>query len=351
MTKLLLDVDTGIDDSLALLYLLGSPEVEILGISCTAGNVSARQVAINNLAWLELCGAPPIEVCLGSEIPLIQPLKTSPETHGPQGIGWAELPAPSREISTRHAVKLWSEVARSQPGEVVGLVTGPLTNLALAVRTDPELPRLLRRLVVMGGSFDHPGNTTPTAEWNIAVDPDAAKIVFEAFSGLPAERRPIICGLNVTETIVLEPAHLVRLAEAAGSTPVEAPSPDEPVGTRSRASNPLIRHVTDAMRFYFEFHRDWSWGWFAHLHDPFAAAVALDPDSAELRAATVDVELAGALTRGTTIADWGGKWGREPNAWVAVRTDPARFFDQLIERIGRLARRLPGASADGAKAD
>jgi purine nucleosidase len=348
VTKLLLDVDTGIDDSIALLYLLGSPEAEILGISCTAGNVSARQVAVNNLAWLELCGAPPIEVCLGSEIPLIQPLKTSPETHGPQGIGWAELPPPTRQISPRHAINLWSDIARSHPGEVTGLVTGPLTNLALAVRADPELPRLLHRLIVMGGSFDHPGNTTPTAEWNIAVDPDAAKIVFDAFSGLPPERRPIICGLNVTETIMLEPAHLVRLAEAAGSTPVEPPGPDEPIGTRSRASQALVRHVSDAMRFYFEFHREWGWGWFAHLHDPFAAAVALDPEWAELRAATVDVELAGSLTRGTTIADWTGKWGREPNAWVAIRTDPARFFDQLIERVGALSRRIQdSAPADG----
>lgn len=343
MTKLLLDVDTGIDDSFALLYLLASPEAEILGISGTAGNVSARQVARNNLAWLELVGAPPIEVCLGSEIPLIQPLKTSPETHGPQGIGWAELPAPTRPISDRHAVELWSDVARRHPGEVVGLITGPLTNLALAVRRDPELPRLLKRIVIMGGTFDHPGNTTPTSEWNIAVDPDAAKIVFDAFSGLPEDRRPIVCGLNVTETIVLRPEHVIRLAEAAGSLPAEAPSPDQPDGTRSTTSNALVRHLTDAIRFYFEFHRDWNWGWFAHLHDPFAAAVALDQDWAELRAATVDVELAGTLTRGTTIADWGGKWGREPNAWVVVRTDPERFFDVLIERIGNLARGIDKA--------
>lgn len=340
VTKLLLDVDTGIDDSLALLYLLAAPEVEILGISGTAGNVTARQVAVNNLAWLELCGAAEIEVCLGSEIPLIQTLKTSPETHGPQGIGWAELPAPSRKVSSRHAVELWSDVARRHPGEVVGLITGPLTNLALAVRRDPELPRLLRRIVIMGGAFNHPGNTTPTAEWNIHVDPDAAKIVFDAFGGLPAENRPVICGLNVTETIVLRAEHVARLGELAGSTPVESPSPDTPDGTRSRTSNPLVRHLTDAIRFYFEFHRDWNWGWMAHLHDPFAAAVALDDGWAELRAGTVDVELAGTLTRGSTIVDWDGKWGREPNAMIAVRTDPDRFMDHLIDRIAALARRL-----------
>ncbi|MDN5726793.1 MAG: nucleoside hydrolase [Propionibacteriales bacterium] len=340
MTKLLLDVDTGIDDSLALAYLLASPSAEILGISCTAGNVGARQVAINNLAWLELCRAPEIEVCLGAEVPLVQPLKTTEETHGPQGIGWAELPAPQRAISTRHATDLWSDVARQHPGEVVGLVTGPLTNLALAVKRDPELPRLLRRLVIMGGTFHHPGNTTPTTEWNVAVDPDAAKITFDAFSGLPADRRLLVCPLDVTETIAMRPDHVARLGKAAGSVPDERLDPDQPIGTRSAASNPLVRHLTDAIRFYMEFHREWGQGWIAHMHDPFAAALALDPTWAETRDVTVDVELAGTLTRGTTVADWAGVWGREPNASLAVRTDPERFFDHLIERVAALARTL-----------
>src|SRR5690606_15631782 len=168
-TPILMDVDTGIDDSLALLYLLASPEAEIVGITCTAGNVPARQVAINNLAWLELCKAPNIEVALGSEVPVLAPLMTTEETHGPQGIGYAVLPEPTRQLSKRHAVDVWADAARSRPGEVVGLVTGPLTNLALALRIEPELPRLLKRLVIMGGAFNHPGNTTPVSEWNIAV--------------------------------------------------------------------------------------------------------------------------------------------------------------------------------------
>ena len=154
---IIMDVDTGIDDSLALLYLLASPEADILAITCTSGNVPARQVAINNLAWLELCGAPEIEVSLGSEVPILAPLMTTEETHGPQGIGYAELPEPTRTISSRHATEVWVELARSRPGEIVGLVTGPLTNLALALRIEPELPRLLKRLVVMGGAFDYKG--------------------------------------------------------------------------------------------------------------------------------------------------------------------------------------------------
>lgn len=336
--KLILDVDTGIDDSLALLYLLASPdEADILGITCTAGNVPARAVALNNLNWLGLVGAPQIEVALGSEVPLLAPLVTTEETHGPQGIGYAELPDAGRVISPRHATEVWIDTVRRHPGQVIGLVTGPLTNLALAVRLDPELPSLLQRLVVMGGTFNYPGNTTPTSEWNVAVDPDAAKLVFDAFSGLPTDRLPIIAGLNLTERIEMHPHHIARLAEVAGSTPAEVISSEQPDGTRSMASNPVIRAVADAIRFYMEFHRDHDQGFLAHIHDPFAAALAIHPELAEYTAATVDVELGGTLSRGTTIADYRGMWGRPFNAAIATDTDPSAFFDHFIDRVGRLA--------------
>ncbi|WP_280400309.1 nucleoside hydrolase [Nocardia carnea] len=340
-----MDVDTGVDDSLALLYLLACPDAEIAGIAATAGNVPAGQVAINNLAWLELAGAPEIEVALGAADPLAIPLRTTEDTHGPQGVGYAELPAPTRQISARTAAQMWVDLARANPGELLGLCTGPLTNLALALRIEPELPRLLRRLVIMGGAFNHPGNTTPTNEWNIHVDPEAAKIVFDAFSAAPAERRPVVCGLDITETIEMRPAHLVRLAQRAGSTPVETVSPQDPPTARSAASNPIVRHLTDAVRFYFDFHHAYDLGYLAHMHDPFAAAVALDPALARTRPATVDVELTGTLTRGATVADWAGMWGRPPNADVVVATDPGLFFDRLIARLGDYARAcLPGAS-------
>lgn len=341
--KILFDVDTGIDDSLALLYLLASPEeAEIVAITCTSGNVPARQVALNNLNWLALCGAPDIEVSLGSEVPLLAPLMTTEETHGPQGIGYAELPDSGRSISSRHATQVWIDEVRAHPGEVIGLVTGPLTNLALAIRLDPELPKLLQRLVVMGGTFDYKGNTTPVSEWNIAVDPDAAKLVFDAFAdaGLPEERLPIIAGLNLTERIEMHPHHVAELARVAGSTPDEVIAPDQPEGTLSQASNPVVRYVSDAIRFYMEFHLTHDQGHLAHVHDPFAAALALHPEMATLRPTTVDVELGGTLSRGQTIADWAGLWGRAHNAAVAVDTDPAAFFAHFIERVGGLARRV-----------
>ncbi|WP_327151457.1 nucleoside hydrolase [Nocardia sp. NBC_01329] len=343
--RIILDVDTGVDDSLALLYLLASPDAEIAGIASTAGNVPAAQVAINNLAWLELARAPEIEVTVGAAGPLEIPLRTTEDTHGPHGVGYAELPAPTRRVSTRSAARMWVDLARRNPGELMGLCTGPLTNLALALREEPELPRLLRRLVIMGGAFNHPGNTTPTSEWNIHVDPEAAKIVFDAFSAAPPDRRPIVCGLDITESIEMRPAHLIRLAERAGSHPLETVSPTDPPEARSVAGNPIIRYLTDAVRFYFDFHHGYDLGYLAHMHDPFAAAVALDPALARTRPATVDVELAGTLTRATTVADWAGMWGRPPNADIVVGTDPVQFFDRMIARIGDHARaRYPGGA-------
>ncbi|WP_441949596.1 nucleoside hydrolase [Nocardia sp. 2TAF39] len=333
-----MDVDTGIDDSLALLYVLASPDAEIAGIAATAGNVPAAQVAANNLAWLDVCHAPDIEVALGAADPIAIPLRTTEDTHGPQGIGYAELPASTRRLSPRPAARMWADLARAHPGELIGLCTGPLTNLALALRIEPELPVLLRRLVIMGGAFNHPGNTTPTNEWNVHVDPEAAKQVFDAFAAAPAQRRPIVCALDITETIEMLPSHLVRLAERAKSFPVELVSEKDRPEARSATSNPIVRYVTDAVRFYFDFHRGYNQGYLAHMHDPFAAAVALDPTLARTRPATVDVELAGTLTRATTVADWAGMWGREPNADVVIGTDPELFFERLITRVGDFAR-------------
>ncbi len=216
---LIVDVDTGIDDSLALLYACASPEAELVAVTCVAGNVDARQVGLNTRAVLELAGRTDIEVALGREVPLVRTLETTPETHGPRGIGYAELPPPTRPLSDRHAVDVFIEEARRRPGEITLVTLGPLTNLAVAVLREPELPRLLRRVVIMGGSYRSPGNTAPTTEWNISVDPDAAKVVLTAFGGGAGIPRPIALGLDVTERSKFTPEHMVRLARRSGSRP------------------------------------------------------------------------------------------------------------------------------------
>lgn len=328
---------------MALAYLLASPDAHVIGVASTAGNVPTDQVCTNNLGFLTLCGAEEIPVSRGADGPLTAPLRTAEDTHGPHGLGYAELPSSSATLTEYDAAYAWIQAAREYPGELIGLVTGPLTNFALALRLEPTLPRLLRRLVIMGGAFDYRGNTTPVAEWNISVDPEAAAEVFAVWSaawGLePATHLPIVLGLNLTENIAMTPSILGRLAAAADS-PTSSMSVLDNRGARSAAGNPLIRVLEDAMRFYFEFHFDQGEGYLAHLHDPLAAAVALDPDLVRYQPATVDVELTGRLTRGMTVADWRGHWGKGPNARIGVDVDPAAFFDRFIARVGAFAAGL-----------
>ncbi|RAV17212.1 nucleoside hydrolase [Mycolicibacterium sp. GF69] len=339
------DVDTGVDDAMALTYLFASDDAEVIGIASTAGNVPVQQVCHNNLGLLELCRMPEIPVSKGSEQPVSSPLRTAEDTHGPEGMGYAQLPPTTRQLTTYDAAEAWVRAARAYPGELAAIAVGPLTNLALALRMEPALPKLLRRLVIMGGAFDYRGNTTPVAEWNISVDPEAAAEVFTgwtaAWPGVAPAHLPIVLGLNLTEHIAMTPALLNRLAAEAGVASV-AMSLSDDRGTRSACANPLIATLEDAMRFYFEFHLAQGEGFLAHLHDPLAAAVVLDPDLVTCRTTTVDVELTGTLTRGMTIADWSNRWGREPNAFIGVDVDPGVFFDRFIARVGALAQRLNG---------
>ena len=343
--SVLMDVDTGIDDALALVYLLSRPEVRLEAITCTAGNVGARQVALNNLALLELCGKSGVEVAVGAEVPLEIPLVTTEETHGPQGIGYAELPPPVQDISPRHAVDVWVDTVRAHPGQVTGLITGPLTNFALALRREPELPTLLKGLVIMGGCFNYQGNTTPTAEWNVSVDPHAAQEVFAAYNGLPEDRLPIVCALETTERIELRPDHLQRLGEAAGARVPELVLPEQREGQRSVSDNPLVACLSDAIRFYLEFHRLYDQGYIAHMHDAFAAAAAIGRTPFRTRTATVHVETAAPRLIGTTVADFRGIWNEPPNARIVTWNEPEQCFDELISSVGALARTLTPRSA------
>jgi purine nucleosidase len=398
-TPIIVDCDTGIDDSLALLYAVASPDCELVAVTCTAGNVDARQVAENTRAVLELAGRSDVEVALGRETPLARALVTTPETHGPRGIGYAVLPPPAAPLSRRFGPDVIVEEARRRPGELTLVTLAPLTNVALALLREPLLPRLLRRVVIMGGSYRSPGNTAPTTEWNVSVDPESAKIVFEAFgaaagsaaggagaaagpapggpgydagslAGGPSDAaepqrspRPVALGLDVTERAKMLPQHLARIAALAGCSADgtrlggDLPGGEFPGGASGRASgrralgrgtdtgagrpgghvNPIVRYLADALRFYMEFHSRYDGFYGAFVHDPLALATALDPSLVRTEPLTVDVELGGRLTTGETVTDWRRVWGRPPNVDVAVEADAARFFELFIERVGALA--------------
>jgi purine nucleosidase len=351
-TALILDVDTGIDDSLALLYAAGSPDVELVAATCVSGNVDARQVAVNTQAILELAGRPDVEVALGREVPLVKALETTPETHGPRGLGYAELPPPSRSVSERHAVDVIVDAARRRPGTIVLVTLGPLTNLAIALLREPALPRLLGGYVLMGGAYGVSGNTTPTTEWNVHCDPDAARIVFRAWADAravdPTIARPLALGLDVTEQARVLPDDIVRLARRAGSTPDDsialARGEDPMNAARSVARDPIVRYVADALRFYMEFHAHYDGFYGAFIHDPLAVAAALDRSLVTTEALYVDVETGGELTTGMTVADRRRMTGREPNLDVAVTADIPGFMDRLVERVGGLAADLSDVS-------
>jgi purine nucleosidase len=348
-TPMIVDCDTGIDDSLALLYAVASPDCDLVAVTCTGGNVDARQVAENTRAVLELAGRSDGEVAIGRETPLARPLVTTPETHGPRGIGYAELPPARMPLSPRLSPDLIVEEARRRPGELTLVTLAPLTNVALAVLCEPELPRLLRRVVIMGGSYRSAGNTAPTTEWNVNVDPEAARIVFEAFGGegsgggsnaRPA--RPTALGLDVTERAKLLPEHLARLGARAGCEPdgsIAGGGSAAAAAGGGSAVNPIVRYLADALRFYMEFHSRYDHFYGAFIHDPLALAAALDPTLVRTEAVTVDVELGGRLTTGETVTDWRRVWGRPPNVDVAVEADVERFFERFIERVGALAAR------------
>ncbi len=343
-TPLILDVDTGIDDFLGILYACASPDAELVAVTCLSGNVAAHDVQRNSRAVLELAGRPDVEVAVGRERPLLRPLEITPQTHGPHGIGYAELPEPTAPLSARYAPSLIVDEARRRPGEITLVTLGPLTNLAIAVLAEPALPRLLRRWVLMGGSYRVPGNTTPTTEWNIHCDPEAARICLAAWaSAVEADntiKRPLALGLDVTETARMTPDHVVELARRAGSTPDDTLDPGrEPLAPerRSVASNPVVRYVADALRFYMEFHARYDGFYGAFVHDPLAVAAALDGQLVRTRAVTVDVDASGGVADGQTVADWRGLWRRAPNLDVAVEADAAEFLHRWVERVGRLA--------------
>jgi purine nucleosidase len=344
MTPLILDVDTGIDDALALLYACGSPDAELVAVTCCAGNAALHDTQRNSRAVLELAGRADVEVAAGSPTPLLRALEITPETHGPRGLGYAEPREPAMPLSARFGPDVIVDAARRRPGEVTLVTLGPLTGLAIALQAEPGLPPLLRRWVCMGGAFRVPGNTTPVSEWNIHCDPEAARAVLAAWqAAVDADEtvpRALLLGLDVTEQARLTTDDVVALARRAGSRPDDSLDPGrDPLSPerRSVASNPVIRLLADALRCYFEFHARYDGFYGAFVHDPLVVAAALDPGLIETEAVAVDVDAAGGPGDGQTIADWRRLTGRRPNADVAVDVDVETFRARLIDRIGALA--------------
>jgi len=304
--KVILDVDTGHDDAVAILMAARHPALDLLGITVTAGNQTLPKTLNNTL---NLCDALVIDapVYAGMTRPLLSELVPASRIHGESGFDGPVFGPRRKESAPGHAVRfIIDTVMASPPGEVSLIAVGPLTNVAMAMRLEPQLPLMLDELIVMGGSSGA-GNVTPSAEFNIHADPEAAAIVFD--SGAPL----VMFGLPVTTTVVLDRERLARYARLPGAA--------------ARIFAASMERYSAACERYI--------GESPAMHDPCCVAYAAEPDISRLGRYRVDIELSGTHTRGRTVVDVHGVTGRPANASVALDIDRDRFWALLEASLAR----------------
>ena len=306
-TPVILDVDPGHDDAVALMLACGSPGLEVRAVTTVAGNVSLPKTTRNALRVLDLIGRRDIPVGAGAAAPLERELQTAEDVHGESGLEGAELPEATFRAGELEAVRLLEKVVESSEEPITLIPTGPLTNVATFLLKRPDLKENVARISLMGGSIGA-GNTTAAAEFNIYVDPEAARIVFE--SGLPIT----MSGLDVTHQATMSAEQLEKLR---GS------------GRLGGVFADLVSFFAGAYKKTFDFESP-------PIHDPVAVAAVLQPEILKTRRMWVGVECAGELTRGETVCDVNGVSGEPPNAEVGVGLDREAFFRLLFASLGNL---------------
>ncbi len=309
--KIIIDTDPGQDDAVAILLALASPDdVEVLGITTVAGNVPLDLTSRNARAVCELAGFGDVPVFAGHGSPLRRKLVTAEHVHGKTGLNGADLPAPSVAPQDMHAVDFLIETLRREPaGSVTLCPIGPLTNIADAILRAPDVVARIDEIVLMGGAYFEVGNITPTAEFNIYVDPEAADIVFKSAA------RVVVMPLDVTHKALVSAERLARISAIA--TPVSAA-------------------VTGWLGFSERFDLAKYGGIGAPLHDPMVIAYLIRPELFSGREINVEIETGSELTRGMSVADWWGVTQRSANALFIGDVDADGFFDLLSERLARL---------------
>jgi purine nucleosidase len=306
---IVLDCDPGQDDAVAILLALSSPaELEVKGITTVAGNVPLEKTQRNARLMCDLAGRADVPVFAGCSRPLVRSLVTAEYVHGTEGIDGAEIRTPSTPLQELHAVDFLVDLLSSADESITLVPTGPLTNVAAALVKKPEVASRIQEIVLMGGAMREGGNTTPSAEFNIYVDPHAAKVVFEC--GRPV----IVMGLDVTHQVLATPPRVERIGR---------------LGTK-------VASTVQAMLQYFNRYDTEKYGIEGGpLHDPCTVAYLLDPALFRGKRVRIDVETGSELTMGETAVDFWGVTGRSPNAVWMHGVDADGFFDLLTERLGR----------------
>lgn len=298
--RIIIDTDPGIDDAVAILLALASPELQVDGIVAVAGNMPLAITEVNARAICELGGQRDIAVYAGCARPITRPPITAEHFHGETGLGSLVLPPPTMTLRTEHGVDATVDLIRAAPAKsVTWCALGPLTNVAMAVIKAPDIVARVGELVLMGGASRALGNTTPAAEFNIHADPHAAQVVFE--SGLPITMIP----LDVTHEVCSTPERIARVAALSGPVAAAVAQLLEPSGAQPSA-----------------------------LHDPCVIAYLLAPELFQGSRINVAIECESALTLGMTVVDWRGVSGRPVNSNVLHTVDANGIYALLEQRLG-----------------
>lgn len=310
MIKMLIDCDTGIDDSIAILFALKRPDVRVLGITTGCGNIDAYQAAENSIRLIHL--AKPgyeVPVAVGANAPLVGPWEGPvPHIHGANGVGNAELLPADQKPAAEAGWDMIVRLARENPGELTVVTLGRMTNLALALEKEPALPRLVKNVVAMGGAVRAPGNVSPVSEANIAGDPEAADRVFLAGFDLT------LVGIDVTGKTFLTPRHL-DIAEKYWA----------------EDCRPILDYMREALKLYFAFAcQNNRYLDRCPVHDPLAMVVAVDPSVVTIRKLPTRVKCGGTLCRGMVVSDFRERPIDAPFASICLDVDSERAVEELL---------------------
>lgn len=308
--RIIIDTDPGQDDAVAIMLALASPEISVIGITAVAGNVPLELTQKNARKVCELAGRPDIPVFAGADRPLVRDLVTAEYVHGKTGLDGPNLPEPTMELQSEHAVDFIVETLMAEEaGRITLCPLGPLTNIALAMQKEPAIVPRIREIVLMGGGFFEGGNTTPAAEFNIYVDPQAAEIVFR--SGVQITMMP----LDVTHKALSKATRVAAFRN---------------IGNRVGAA------VAEMLSFSERFDEAKYGTDGGPLHDPCVIAWLLRPEIFKGRDCNVEIETQSDLTMGMTVVDWWGVTKRAKNAYVVRDIDDDGFFELLTERLAAL---------------
>lgn len=308
MKKIILDCDPGHDDMIAIMLASTREEIELLGITTVAGNQTGEKTFENALKVLTLINKKNIKVARGFDKPILRELITAPKIHGVSGLDGANLPLPQIEPLKIHAVDFIIEKILKEREKIYLVPTGPLTNIAVSLIKEPKIKEKIEKIVLMGGAI-YDSNITPAAEFNIFVDPEAAKIVFS--SGVPI----VMVGLDVTNRALLTFDDIEKIEKMNGKI--------------SSVVGSLLRFFANANKEFFGFNG-------APIHDALTIAYLVDEKVLTLKDYFVDIETEGTLTRGRTVVDVYGVLNKKPNASVAVNLDLKKFKEMIFEMINKL---------------